>query len=239
MASSSHRGGAAPYRSREGLSTRSGTNTDEIQLRNIPRADGQLAMTRAFGDKKVKKHITAKPDVGVKKIDKDVDFLILASDGLWKVMSNQEACDCIYNITDAQEAAEELIKEIVIWFIIPAIRSSHADHNNNALVLIVLLQYIPRLYLIFPLSSQIIKATGVVAKTAWARAAYNLVLYMLASYVMTTFMPPPPAATYLAFHPQDNNIIAIGMEDSTIQIYNVRVDEVKTKLKGHQKPIRE
>lgn len=45
---------------------------------------------------------------------------------------------------------------------------------------------------------------------------------------MTTFMPPPPAATYLAFHPQDNNIIAIGMEDSTIQIYNVRVDEVKS-----------
>ncbi|KAL0324138.1 UNVERIFIED_CONTAM: protein TOPLESS-RELATED PROTEIN 2 [Sesamum calycinum] len=42
------------------------------------------------------------------------------------------------------------------------------------------------------------------------------------------------ASTYLAFHPQDNNIIAIGMEDSTIQIYNVRVDEVKTKLKGHQ-----
>jgi len=39
-------------------------------------------------------------------------------------------------------------------------------------------------------------------------------------------MPPPPAATFLAFHPQDNNIIAIGMDDSSIQIYNVRVDEV-------------
>lgn len=45
--------------------------------------------------------------------------------------------------------------------------------------------------------------------------------------VMTTFVSPPPAATFLAFHPQDNNIIAIGMEDSTILIYNVRVDEVK------------
>lgn len=44
--------------------------------------------------------------------------------------------------------------------------------------------------------------------------------------VMTTFMSPPPASTFLAFHPQDNNIIAIGMEDSTIHIYNVRVDEV-------------
>ncbi|XP_016471651.2 protein TOPLESS-RELATED PROTEIN 2 isoform X2 [Nicotiana tabacum] len=60
---------------------------------------------------------------------------------------------------------------------------------------------------------------------------------MMTFKVMTTFMPPPPAATYLAFHPQDNNVIAVGMEDSTIQIYNVRVDEVKTKLKGHQKRI--
>lgn len=48
---------------------------------------------------------------------------------------------------------------------------------------------------------------------------------------MTTFMPPPPAATFLAFHPQDNNIIAIGMDDSTIQIYNVRVDEVLYRFK--------
>lgn len=60
---------------------------------------------------------------------------------------------------------------------------------------------------------------------------------MMTFKTMTTFMPPPPAATFLAFHPQDNNIIAIGMEDSSIQIYNVRVDEVKTKLKGHQKRI--
>ncbi|CAO2193109.1 unnamed protein product [Urochloa humidicola] len=60
---------------------------------------------------------------------------------------------------------------------------------------------------------------------------------MMTFKVMTTFMPPPPASTFLAFHPQDNNIIAIGMEDSTIHIYNVRVDEVKTRLRGHQKRI--
>ncbi|KAG7603609.1 Topless-related protein 3 [Arabidopsis thaliana] len=60
---------------------------------------------------------------------------------------------------------------------------------------------------------------------------------MMTFKVMTTFMPPPPASTFLAFHPQDNNVIAIGMEDSTIHIYNVRVDEVKSKLKGHQKRI--
>ncbi|KAL7188027.1 hypothetical protein ACSBR1_037965 [Camellia fascicularis] len=60
---------------------------------------------------------------------------------------------------------------------------------------------------------------------------------MIAFKVMKNFMGPPPATTYLAFHPQDNNIIAIGMEDSTILIFNVQTDEIKSMLKGHQKRI--
>ncbi|XP_050371802.1 cyclic nucleotide-gated ion channel 17-like [Argentina anserina] len=75
------------------------------------------------------------------------------------------------------------LPQIVIWFIIPP-QNAQTDNTNNALALIVLLQYIPRLYLIFPLSLQLIKATGVVTKTAWAGAAYNLLLYMLASHVL-------------------------------------------------------
>ncbi|KAF3571673.1 hypothetical protein F2Q69_00062677 [Brassica cretica] len=76
------------------------------------------------------------------------------------------------------------LPQIVSWFILPSIRSSHSDHTTNALVLIVLVQYIPRLYLIFPLSAEIIKATGVVTTTAWAGAAYNLLQYMLASHIL-------------------------------------------------------
>ncbi|KDP34243.1 hypothetical protein JCGZ_07814 [Jatropha curcas] len=76
------------------------------------------------------------------------------------------------------------LPQMVVWFVIPATRGRQTDHKNNALALIVLLQYIPRLYLIFPLSSEIIKATGVVTRTAWAGAVYNLMLYMLASHVL-------------------------------------------------------
>lgn len=54
---------------------------------------------------------------------------------------------------------------------------------------------------------------------------------------MTTFMSPPPVVTCLAFHPEDNNIVAVGFDDSTIHIYNVRIDEVKIKLKGHSKRV--
>lgn len=78
---------------------------------NVPRVDGQLAMTRAFGDGRLKDHITSEPDVMIEKIDADTQFMILASDGLWKVMSNQEAVDWIKDLEDAQEASKELIKE--------------------------------------------------------------------------------------------------------------------------------
>ncbi|XP_065630532.1 topless-related protein 4-like [Quercus suber] len=54
---------------------------------------------------------------------------------------------------------------------------------------------------------------------------------------MTTFMSPPPAATSVAFHPNDNNIVAIGFDDYSIHIYNIRIDEVKSELKGHQKRV--
>ncbi|KAI4297097.1 hypothetical protein L6164_037004 [Bauhinia variegata] len=78
---------------------------------DIPRVDGQLAMTRAFGDGQLKEHITVEPDVMIQKIDEDTEFIILASDGLWKVMTNQEACDCIKDIDEAKTASKKLIKE--------------------------------------------------------------------------------------------------------------------------------
>ena len=79
---------------------------------------------------------------------------------------------------------KKFVLQIVVWLVIPATRNSRADHANNTLALFVLIQYIPRLFLMFPLNQRIIKTTGVVAKTAWAGAAYNLLLYMLASHVI-------------------------------------------------------
>ncbi|WMV10799.1 hypothetical protein MTR67_004184 [Solanum verrucosum] len=83
-------------------------------LGNVPRVDGQLAMTRAFGDAKVKDHITVEPSVTIEKIDKDTDCIILASDGLWKVMSNEEVAECVRGIEDGKKAAEELITEALV-----------------------------------------------------------------------------------------------------------------------------
>ncbi|XVE54936.1 hypothetical protein DITRI_Ditri03aG0121600 [Diplodiscus trichospermus] len=81
-------------------------------------------------------------------------------------------------------AAALPLPQIVIWFIIPAAKSPTAAHANHTLSFIVLIQYVPRFFIMFPINRRIIKTTGVVAKTAWSGAVYNLLLYMLASHIL-------------------------------------------------------
>lgn len=80
---------------------------------DVPRVDGQLAVSRAFGDKSLKSHLRSDPDVREIDIDQGTEFLILASDGLWKVMKNQEAVDFVKKIRDPQVAAKRLTSEAV------------------------------------------------------------------------------------------------------------------------------
>ncbi|PRQ21400.1 putative protein-serine/threonine phosphatase [Rosa chinensis] len=78
---------------------------------DVPRVNGQLAVSRAFGDKSLKSHLRSDPDIQDTYIDMNTDVLILASDGLWKVMGNQEAVDIARKIKDPMKAAKELTAE--------------------------------------------------------------------------------------------------------------------------------
>ncbi|KAJ1376502.1 PPM-type phosphatase domain [Sesbania bispinosa] len=78
---------------------------------DVPRVNGQLAVSRAFGDKSLKSHLRSDPDVQSIDVDVDIDILILASDGLWKVMPNQEAVDIARRMKDPLKAAKQLTAE--------------------------------------------------------------------------------------------------------------------------------
>jgi len=78
---------------------------------DVARVNGQLAVSRAFGDKNLKTHLRSDPDIQYTDITPDVELLILASDGLWKVMANQEAVDVARRIKDPQKAAKQLATE--------------------------------------------------------------------------------------------------------------------------------
>ncbi|XP_057985822.1 protein phosphatase 2C 53 [Hevea brasiliensis] len=57
------------------------------------RVFGVLAMSRSIGDRFLKPWIIPEPEVMFIPRAKEDECLILASDGLWDVMSNEEACD--------------------------------------------------------------------------------------------------------------------------------------------------
>jgi len=52
---------------------------------DVPRVDGQLAVARAFGDKSLKIHLSSDPDIRDENIDHETEFILFASDGVWKV----------------------------------------------------------------------------------------------------------------------------------------------------------
>lgn len=68
------------------------------------RINGNLNLSRCLGDLEYKQNkditpaeqiITANPDVVVENLSSDVEFIILACDGVWDCMTNQEICDFV------------------------------------------------------------------------------------------------------------------------------------------------
>lgn len=62
---------------------------------NVWRVQGSLAVSRGIGDRHLKQWIIAEPETNVLKIEHDCEFVILASDGLWDKVNNQEAADMV------------------------------------------------------------------------------------------------------------------------------------------------
>ncbi|KAE8658749.1 putative protein phosphatase 2C 25 [Hibiscus syriacus] len=61
--------------------------------RGVWRVQGSLAVSRGIGDNHLKQWVIAEPETKIISIKPDYEFLILASDGLWDKVSNQEAVD--------------------------------------------------------------------------------------------------------------------------------------------------
>ncbi|XP_027938079.1 protein CNGC15a-like [Vigna unguiculata] len=96
-----------------------------------------------------------------------------------KIASNYMRKDFWLDLVAAQP-----LPQVLIWAVIPNLKGSQMIASRHVLRLVSIFQYLLRLYLIYPLSSEIVKANGVMMEKAWAGAAYNLMLYMLASHVL-------------------------------------------------------
>lgn len=88
----------------------------------------------------------------------------------------------------------------MIWIVVPMLKESATANRKDILRFSIIFQYLPRLFQIFPLTRQIVMATGAMTENAWASAAYNLILYMLASHVRCWVSPLRSVSPCALFH---------------------------------------
>ncbi|QHO47588.1 hypothetical protein HN51_016948 [Arachis hypogaea] len=72
------------------------------------RVGGVLAMSRAFGNCMLKQFVVAEPEIQDQEIDEQTELLILASDGLWDVVPNDDAIALACTEEEPEAAARKL-----------------------------------------------------------------------------------------------------------------------------------
>ncbi|KAK6141073.1 hypothetical protein DH2020_025185 [Rehmannia glutinosa] len=76
------------------------------------------------------------------------------------------------------------LPQVVILLVIPFLNGPISLVTKDLLKIVIFAQYIPRLWRIYPLYEEVTRTSGIFTETAWAGAAFNLILYMLASHVL-------------------------------------------------------
>lgn len=78
------------------------------------RVQGVLAVSRAIGDVSLQPYVTCEPEILEKSISPEDEFLILASDGLWDVMRNEDVARQVLSSKSFLTVAKELCSEALI-----------------------------------------------------------------------------------------------------------------------------
>jgi protein phosphatase 1L len=75
------------------------------------RVNGVLATSRGFGDRELKKVVSAEPEIRHRTLMEGDDYLVLASDGIWDVLSNQIVAEIVARSGGCRAAASAVTEE--------------------------------------------------------------------------------------------------------------------------------
>ncbi len=75
---------------------------------DVPRLEGSLAMSRALGDAPLKPFVTPEPRIAQGVLGRKDDLAIIACDGIWDVLTSDEAVALALRARETEEAARLL-----------------------------------------------------------------------------------------------------------------------------------
>ncbi|XP_059612157.1 probable protein phosphatase 2C T23F11.1 [Phlebotomus argentipes] len=112
------------------------------------RVNGNLALSRALGDFVFKKNthlspedqiVTAYPDVEVRKVSPDWEFAVLACDGIWDVLSNEDVVDFCRQRIALGLYPEEICEQLMTRCLAPDFQMGGLGGDNMTAVLVCFL----------------------------------------------------------------------------------------------------
>jgi serine/threonine protein phosphatase PrpC len=79
-----------------------------VENKGVYRVNGNLALSRAMGDRSERPVVTAEPDIHRTALESQDDFVVLATDGLWDVMSSQQVIKFIHRHLESFDGGSAL-----------------------------------------------------------------------------------------------------------------------------------
>jgi len=130
---------------------------DDIELKRITKAGGFLTddgrvkgglnLSRAFGDHQYKDNsalelkdqmITAYPDIRHYDVTDEDEFILLACDGIWNVMTNQEAVDFVRDRLEKDTKISDILEELFDQCISPDTSGDGSGCDNMTGIIVQL-----------------------------------------------------------------------------------------------------
>lgn len=121
------------------------------------RVNGNLALSRALGDFLFKRNqlippeqqiVTALPEVSVHDLSEDWDFLVLACDGIWDVLTNQAVVNFVTESIAEGKYPESICEELLTYCLAPVCQMGGLGGDNMTIIIICFLHGKPWQHLV-------------------------------------------------------------------------------------------
>ena len=79
---------------------------DVLCIQNVPRVSGELALSRAIGDKRLRPYVIPTPEVKKYTLSPENKFIIMATDGLWDILRSEDVNKLVYDLYEVSDVGQ-------------------------------------------------------------------------------------------------------------------------------------